>query len=167
MLNKGEKVKNTLKIMAVIFVAILVMMAEQTVIAQELRTEVIKGIIQTMGPDVFKSAIRSAAEELAKDPQLRKQVIREVIEAIGPDRMKDIVKSPTGAVANSREVNEKSSADAGRGPSGDQMRSAPVSVGGELINGHRLINTVLSKGPVSNPQALMNTLREEHGSGHK
>jgi len=152
--------KNILKIMIVISATALVMMAGETINAQGFRTEVVKEIVQTIGPDVFKSVFQSVAADLAKDPQFREQVMREVVQVTGSDRTENILKSTTGEAANSGAVKEEGPGDSGAVPSGDEMVTALSSVAHEFIKDPRVANAVLSQGAVNNPQALTNMLRE-------
>ena len=149
-----------LKIMVVTAAVALVTMAGETINAQGLRTEVMKGIIQTMGPDVFKSVLQSVAVDLAKDPQFRKEVIQEVVQVTGADRMENILKSTTVEAENFRAVKEKGLGDSGAGPQCQLVESALASVAHELIKDRRPANAVLSQGAGNNSQALTKLLRE-------
>ncbi len=157
--------KNSLKIAAVIMMGVLVMMAGQTVGAQEQPKGIMKDIIRMMGPDVFKSISKSMAEELAKDEEFRKQivqqVIHEVVTALGPDGVRDILKSVASEYGHSNAVKDRIAADAG--PSSAQMASALMSVAGEFIKNTSLVSPVVSRNPVTTPQALMTILQEKTG----
>ena len=116
-----KKMKNLLKITVFMMVGLLVIMTGQMANAQELRKDVMKGIVQTIGPDVFKNTLKSMVAELAKDEEFRKQIIREVVEAIGPDGMKKIMKSVAGEFTSSQEVKKEIVRESGdTGP--DKMR---------------------------------------------
>ena len=152
--------KNLLKITVIMMVGVLVIMTGQIANAQEFRKELMKGIVQTIGPDVFKNTLKSMVTELAKDEEFRKQIIREVLGAIGPDGMKNIVKSVAGEFTNSQEVKKEIVRESG-GTGPDQMRAALVSIAGQFVKDPTVMKSISSGGPVTSPQALMNILREK------
>src|SRR5208283_2090566 len=159
---------NLLKITVFMMVGVLVIMTGQMANGQEFRKELMKGIFQTIGPNVFKDMAKSMVAELAKDENFRKQVIQQVIHevaiSIGPENMKDIVKSVAGELANVHGAKLQlaggvtTTADAG------SMRAALVSVAGELTKNPAIMNALTSGGPVTSPQALMNILRDKTAS---
>jgi phosphate transport system substrate-binding protein len=159
--GKGEKkMKNLLKITVFMMVGVLVIVTGQMANAQELRKDIMKGIVQTIGPDALKDMLKSMVLELAKDEEFRKQIIREVVGAIGPDGMKNIMKSVAGDFANSQEVKKEIVREPG-GTGPDQMRAALVSIAGEFIKDPGVIKAISAGGSVTSPQALMKILREK------
>ena len=163
--KREKKMKNLLKITVFMMVGLLVIMTGQMANAQEFRKDIMKGIVQTIGPDVFKNTLKSMVAELAKDEEFRKQIIREVVGVIGPDGMKTIMKSVAGEFTNSQEVKKEIVRESGdTGP--DKMRAALVSIAGEFIKDPAVMKSISSGGPVTSPQALMKILREKiSGSG--
>ena len=85
------------KILFAVLIGVLIIASSRAGNAQEFRKELMKGIIQTIGPDVFKDMAKSVIKELAKDEEFRKQVmqqiIRDAVSAIGPENIKEMMKS--------------------------------------------------------------------------
>ena len=147
--GKGEKkMKKLLKITVFMMVGVLVIMTGQMANALELRKDIMKGVVQTIGPDALKDMLKSMAAELAKDEEFRKQIIREVLGVIGPEGMKNVVKSVAGEFRES----------GGTGP--DQVRAAVASMADEFVKDPTVIKAISSVGP-TNLQAVMKILREK------
>jgi len=158
--GKGEKkMKNLLKITVFMMVGVLVIMTGQMANAQELRKDIMKGIVQTIGPDVLKDMLKSMVAELAKDEEFKKQIIQEVLGAIGPDGMKNVVKSVAGEFTNSQEVKKEIIREPG-GTGPDQVRAAVASMADEFVKDPTVIKAISSVGP-TNLQAVMKILREK------
>jgi ABC-type phosphate transport system substrate-binding protein len=155
---------NALTILVSLMIASLVVSTAQTVNAQEFRKEIMKGIFQTIGPDVFKDVAKSMAAELTKNEEFRnqliQQVIREVVTAIGPENMKDIVKSVAAEVANANEVKVQKAVAPANAMDADSVRAALLSVAGEFTKDPAVMNAITSGGPVTSPQALAAVLKE-------
>ena len=92
------------KILFAVLIGVVIIQVPRAVNAQEFRKELMKGIIQTIGPDAFKDLAKSVIKELAKDEEFRKQVIqqivRDTVSAIGPENIKEMMKPATGEIAN-------------------------------------------------------------------
>jgi hypothetical protein len=160
--GKGEKkMKNLLKVTVLIMVGVLAIMTAQMANAQELRKELMKGIVQTIGPDAFKGVLKSMVTELAKDENFRKQIIQEVIGAIGPDGVQDSLKLVAGEFAHAREAKKETFTAESPSAGPDQMRAALVSIAGQFVKDPTVMKSISSGGPVTSPQALMNILREK------
>jgi ABC-type phosphate transport system substrate-binding protein len=139
---------------------VVVVTAGQSANAQEFRKEIMKGIFQTIGPDVFKDMAKSMVAELAKDEAFRKQVIREVIAAIGPENVKGMVKSAASEAANSHGVKTQTAREPIAAIDADSVRAALMSVAGEFTKDPAVKNALTSGGPVTSSQALFNILKE-------
>ena len=158
--GKGEKkMKNLLKITVFMMVGVLVIMTGQMANALELRKDIMKGVVQTIGPDALKDMLKSMAAELAKDEEFRKQIIREVLGVIGPEGMKNVVKSVAGEFTNSQEVKKEIIREPG-GTGPDQVRAAVASMADEFVKDPTVIKAISSVGP-TNLQAVMKILREK------
>lgn len=145
------------KILFAVLIGVVIIQAPLAGNAQEFRKELMKGIIQTIGPDAFKDLAKSVIKELAKDEEFRKQVmqqiIRDAVSAIGPENIKEMIKPTTGQIDSP--VPKTHTTDVAAGADVDSVRNALVSFAGELTKDPAVMNALSSSGPVTNPQALL------------
>ena len=151
---------NALRMLVSVMIAAVFVSACQNANAQDFRKEIMKGIFQTIGPEVFKDMAKSMVAELAKDEAFRKQVIREVIAAIGPEKVKDVVKSVAAEATDSHEVKAQTTGGPTASTDADSARSALVSLASEFTRNPAVMNALTSGGPVTSPQALITVLKE-------
>jgi hypothetical protein len=144
-----------------VMIAVVVVAAGQRANAQEFRKEIMKGIFQTIGPDVFKDMAKSMVAELGKNEEFRKQVIRECIAAIGPENMKEIVKSVAAEAANAHGAKMQTAGGPMAAMEADSVRGALVSAASEFAKDPAVMNALTSGSPLTSPQALMAVVREK------
>jgi hypothetical protein len=146
-----------LKILFAVLIGVVIIQAPRAGNAQEFRKELMKGIIQTVGPDAFKDLAKSVIKELAKDEEFRKhviqQIVRDTVSAIGPENIKEMMK-PTTAQIDSP-VPKTHTAETIAAGDVDSVRTALLSIAGELTKDPAVMNALSSSGPVTDPQALL------------
>ncbi len=146
-----------LKILFAVLIGVVIIQAPRAGNAQEFRKELMKGIIQTIGPDALKDLAKSVIKELAKDEEFRKQVIqqivRDAVSAIGPENIKEMMKPTTGQIDSP--APKTHTADVAAAADLDSVRNALVSITGELTKDPAVMNALSSSGPVTDPQALL------------
>ncbi len=152
------------KIIFAMLIGVAVIAGSQTATAQEFRKELIKGIVQTIGPDAFKEMAKSVILELAKDEEFRKQVVQQVVRdaasAIGPENIKEIVKSATAETANSH-VPKVHTAGIPAVEDVDSIGNALISIAGELTKDPAVVNALSSGGSTAGPQALLAVVKKK------
>ena len=153
----------SLKILFAVLISVVIIPVPRAGNAQEFRKELMKGIIQTVGQDALKDLAKSVIVELAKDEEFRKQVIqqivRDAVSAIGPENIKEMMKSTTGEVDS--HVPKIRTADVTAAADVDAVRTALVSLAGELTKDPAVMNALSSGGPASSPQALLAVFKKK------
>jgi len=81
--------KTHLTIAAVLMAGVLVMGAVSATYAEDFKSSIVKGLIQSVGPDGMKAVLSSMAQELARNGELRKQLIQ----TLGPEGVRSLVES--------------------------------------------------------------------------
>jgi phosphate transport system substrate-binding protein len=74
---------------------------------QTVQQEMVRGIIQAVGPNGLNPIIKTVAAQIGQSPEIREQLIREVVRSIGPDDLKEIVTTVARELANDPELKSR------------------------------------------------------------